>query len=200
MVDCAAIVLAAGDSTRLGRPKQLIQIEGESLLRRTVRLAVDAGCSPVLAILGRDTERLSTELHGLDATVIHNEEWRSGMASSLKRGLRAALGIRPHLGNAMILVCDQPGLDSFTLQNLLATHQLRQPAVTASRYRDTLGVPAVFSKNLFPELLDLTGDQGARRILQQHRNQTASIEFPAGEFDLDTPEDLARLGLKRLHQ
>jgi molybdenum cofactor cytidylyltransferase len=193
--DCAAIVLAAGGSSRLGQPKQLIQIDGESLLRRTARLAGEAGCSPVFVVLGRDAKALSAEVTDLDATMVVNEEWQSGMASSLRTGLAAALNVNPEQENILVLVCDQPNLDSQVLVNLLNTHSSRQPLITVSRYGETLGVPAVFRKELFSELLKLEGDQGARRILQRHREEAAVIPFPAGEIDLDTPEDLARMNL-----
>jgi len=192
---CAAIILAAGASTRLGQPKQLIRINGETLLHRTTRLALEAGASPVVAVLGNDDEHLLPELQGLTATFVVNNEWHTGMASSLKRGLQAVLAINPDQANIMVLVCDQPRLDASILKNLLATHATRKPEIAASRYRETLGVPAIFSRTRFPELMELTGDQGARRILQRHIEQVAAVDFPGGEFDLDTPEDLARLHL-----
>lgn len=193
--DCAAIILAAGGSTRLGQPKQLIQIEGESLLRRTARYAGAAGCSPVFVILGREAKALSRELNNLDTTVVVNDEWQSGMASSLRTGLAAVLDANPEQENIMVLVCDQPKLDSQILVNLLTTHMSRHSSITASKYGETLGVPAIFRKELFSELMELTGDQGARRILVRHREQVVAVAFPGGEFDLDTPQDLARMNL-----
>jgi len=197
MDDCAAIVLAAGASTRLGRPKQLVEFEGESLLRRAARLAIDTGCSPVFVVLGQNAATFLPEVDDPQATVLINEEWQSGMASSLKLGINAALAANPQLRSIMALVCDQPRLDLPLLQILLTTHRSRlyaaQPLITASQYRETLGVPAIFSREVFPELLALTGDQGARKILIRHRANVAAVSFPGGEFDLDTPEDLARL-------
>jgi molybdenum cofactor cytidylyltransferase len=195
MDDCAAIILAAGASTRLGQPKQLVQLHGESLLRRTVRLACEAACAPVIVVLGRDTEDHSRELARLAALAVINPNWQTGMASSLKHGLRAALNTNPNMQHALLLVCDQPRLDAAHLQKLLLAHNDGSSAITASRYRETLGVPTIFSKKIFPELLALTGDQGARRILQHHADQVTAIDFPGGELDLDTPEDLAKLNL-----
>jgi molybdenum cofactor cytidylyltransferase len=190
---CAAIVLAAGASSRLGQSKQLVHVDGESLLRRTTRLAIETGCSPVFVVLGCNPTTLAEELEGLAAAIIINKDWETGMASSLKSGLRAILDANPLQSNAMVLVCDQPRLDLSVLRNLLATHNAQHPAITASRYRGTHGVPAIFSSSVFGELMKLTGDQGARRILQQHLEDLASVDFPGGEFDLDTPSDLARL-------
>lgn len=192
MDECAAIILAAGASTRLGRPKQLVEVEGESLLRRTTRLAIESGCSPVFVILGRDAASFLPELGDLEATALINEEWQSGMASSLQVGLKAVLAGNG-LPNTMVLVCDQPQLDLALLQGLLTKHRSLRPSMTASQYGETLGVPAIFSKQIFGELLDLAGDQGARKILMRHREDVSAVPFPGGGFDLDTPEDLARL-------
>jgi molybdenum cofactor cytidylyltransferase len=190
---CAAIVLAAGASTRLGRPKQLVSLDGETLLRRAARLAIEAGASPVVVVLGNQSAELTAQMQGLPASVAVNREWQTGMASSLKRGMQAALATNPDQANIMVLVCDQPRLDASILKNLLATHAARQPRITASRYNETLGVPAIFSRAIFPELMELVGDQGARRILQRHIEEVAQVDFAGGEIDLDTPEDLARL-------
>jgi molybdenum cofactor cytidylyltransferase len=192
---CAAIILAAGASTRLGQPKQLVAVNGETLLRRTTRLAIQAGCSPVVVVLGRDAATLAGEVEGLGASTVINNEWQTGMASSLRRGLKAVLAVKPHEPRVMVLVCDQPKLDTSVLRDLLTTHTAKEVLIAASRYQGTNGVPAIFSRELFPELLELTGDQGARRIMQLHLEQVASVDFPGGEFDLDTPQDLARLHL-----
>ena len=190
---CAAIVLAAGASTRLGRPKQLVLVDGETLLRRTVRLVGDAGCSPVFVVLGHAANTLAGELVGLAPSIVVNEEWQTGMASSLKSGLRAVLAVNPAQPRVMVLVCDQPRLERSVLRHLLATQGEKEAEMTASRYPETQGVPAIFSSAVFPELMELTGDHGARRILERHIEHVASVNFPGGEFDLDTPEDLAQL-------
>jgi molybdenum cofactor cytidylyltransferase len=192
---CAAIILAAGASTRLGQPKQLVAVDGETLLHRTTRLALQAGCLPVVVVLGRDAATLAGEVEGLGASIVINDEWQTGMGSSLRHGLKAVLAAKPHQPRAMILVCDQPKLDASVLRDLLTTHTAKAALIAASRYQGTNGVPAIFSRELFAELLELTGDQGARRIMQLHLEEVASVDFPGGEFDLDTPQDLARLYL-----
>lgn len=194
-VACAAIILAAGASTRLGQQKQLVRIDGETMLRRTTQIAIKAGCAPVVVVLGSEDKQLTREVDGLAASVLVNHEWQTGMASSLKTGLQAALTANSDLPTAMILVCDQPRLDASILRNLLMTHSANKALITASHYRGANGVPAIFSRKLFPELLELTGDQGARRIIQLHLEQVASVDFPGGEIDIDTPGDLAKLDL-----
>ncbi len=191
--NCAAIILAAGASTRLGQPKQLVAVDGETLLHRTARLAIQVGCLPVVVVLGRDAATLAGEVEGLGASIVINDEWQTGMASSLSRGLQAVLAAKPHQLRVMILVCDQPKLDASVLRELLTTHTAKEALIAASRYQGTNGVPAIFSRELYPELLELTGDQGARRIIQLHLAEVVSVDFPGGGFDLNTPEDLARL-------
>lgn len=192
---CGAVILAAGASTRLGQAKQLVAIDGETLLHRTTRLAIHVGCSPVVVVLGRNAATLSGEVKGLAASIVINDEWQSGMASSLKCGLQAVLAARQHQSSVMIMVCDQPKLDASVLRDLLTAHSTNNAVITASRYKGTNGVPAIFSRELFLELLEVTGDQGARRIMQLHLEQVVSVDFPGGDFDLDTPQDLARLHL-----
>lgn len=165
------------------------------MLRRTVRRAIEAGPSPVVVVLGRDAATLAREVGELAASIVINHQWETGMASSLTRGLETVLAANPDQTNVMVLVCDQPGLDASILRELMEAHVGKQSAITASSYSGTLGVPAIFSRPIFPELMQLTGDQGARRILQRHLEEVASVDFPGGEFDLDTPNDLARLNL-----
>ena len=190
VAECAAIVLAAGASSRLGQPKQLVRTDGETLLRRTTRLAGEAGCSPVIVVLGWNGELFVRELDGLTAQTVINPNWQQGMASSLKCGLECVSGS----ANVMVLVCDQPNLNALLLQKLLSTHSERQLPITASAYGEALGVPAVFSSSLLSELQALTGDQGARKIIARYAGRAAAVPFPEGEFDIDTPADLARLG------
>ncbi|AXC09587.1 CTP:molybdopterin cytidylyltransferase [Acidisarcina polymorpha] len=140
---------------------------------------------------------LSVELTDLGCSPIVNENWPSGIASSIKAGVQAALETSPLPECILILVCDQPGLGLPILRNLLSTHSSQRKIATASRYRETVGVPAVFDREVFAELLQLSGDQGARRILLRHLDQVAAVDFPDGDFDIDTPEDLAQLGLRR---
>jgi molybdenum cofactor cytidylyltransferase len=198
--DCAAVVLAAGSSSRLRQPKQLIQINGESLLRRTVRLAGEAGCDPVAVVVGFEAERLRSELDGLGAIAAVNGDWRSGMGSSLRRGVAALMELDPRPRNVLLLVCDQVALRVEFLRELLRVHNSgADPTgdsgarITAARYSGRIGVPAVFSSRFFPEMMTVQSDQGARGILEAHAGQVATVDFPGGELDLDTPEQLGTI-------
>jgi molybdenum cofactor cytidylyltransferase len=188
---CAAVVLAAGASTRLGQPKQLIRIDGESLLHRTARLALEAGCSPVFVVLGFEAEALRAQLHGLSVDIVMNHEWQEGMGASLRSGMEMLRKTDAQPNAVLVLVCDQPRLTADHLRTLLAQHQSdRRATVTASVYARRAGVPALFSAKLFSALLASSGDRGARDLIRAHAAEVQGIPWPAGELDLDLPEDL----------
>ncbi|MHB1701696.1 MAG: nucleotidyltransferase family protein [Acidobacteriaceae bacterium] len=193
---CAAVVLAAGASTRLGVPKQLLRVNGETLLRRSVRAALEAGCSPVAVVLGPQAGIMFSDLNGLDAIPVVNANWRSGMASSLRAGLIELARHEPEPPNVLVLVCDQPAVTSEVIRSLLATHAQQGKLITASAYANTRGVPAVFSAAVLPELLELTGDEGARAVIGRVPARVADFDFADGATDVDTPED-ARMLLKQ---
>lgn len=186
----AAVVLAAGASTRLGKPKQLIEIEGETLLRRTVRLALEAGCAPVFVVLGYEAERMRAEIDG--ATAVINEEWAEGMGSSLRRGMEAAMAVKPV--GVLLLVCDQPRLTAEHLRKLMAAQDGDAGRIVASGYAGRVGVPAVFGRGYFAELRAVEGDRGAREVIRRHGDAVRAVEWPEGQIDLDRPEDLEREG------
>lgn len=192
-VPCAAIVLAAGASTRLGRPKQLLKVDGESFLRRTVRLAAEAGCNPILVVLGFESPGMQQELCGLDTKIVINSDWQSGMGSSLRCGVDALMKENPLPGRVLLLLCDQAKLSAKILFDLMGTSAKAGSLITASSYAGRLGVPAIFHQQLYPDLLKVEGDQGARAVIQDYLNQTTAVDFPDGAIDIDTPQDLASL-------
>jgi CTP:molybdopterin cytidylyltransferase MocA len=178
-----AVVLAAGASTRLGEPKQLIVIDGETLLERAVRPAREAGCEPVIVVLGAAYVEILANSSLGDAVPVINGEWTEGMASSIRLGVRTLGLVAKEAEGVLLMTCDQPVVTAQHLQ-LLTTRQ----EVKASRYAERNGVPAYFPKKCFGELMALTGDAGARALLAQARSE----ELAHGELDIDTPDDLAR--------
>lgn len=190
---CAAVVLAAGASTRLGQAKQLIEAGGESLLRRTARLALEAGCAPVVVVLGYEAERMRAELSGLSAEVVINAEWPQGMGSSLRCGVEFVCAREHRPENILLLVCDQPRLTVEHLRALVARHAAGGMAITASEYAGRAGVPAMFAAELVPELLQCMGDQGAREVIRRDARRVQAIPWPDGAVDVDRPEDLEEL-------
>ncbi|MGB6130226.1 MAG: nucleotidyltransferase family protein [Acidobacteriaceae bacterium] len=192
----AALILAAGASTRLGQPKQLLRLDGESLLRRTARVAIDSGCAPVFVVLGYAAQQMQAELNGLPATALINENWTEGMGSSLRCGMAAVTRSQPSPQAVLLLVCDQPRLTVEHLQTLLHRHKTGNAPITASFYAQRDGVPAVLAASLFPDLLACSADRGARDLIRSHADRVQRIPWPEGELDLDRPQDLAKLPQK----
>lgn len=187
------MVLAAGASQRLGRPKQLVPYRGKPLLRHAVDAALAAGVGPVVVVLGAEAERIARALAGLGVGIVINREWRAGLGGSVAAGVRAAAGLEPAVAGVLLLACDQPLVTPELLRSLAAGLAAGAP-VAAAGYGGTLGVPAAFERRLFPELLGLDADRGARDVIARHRDQAVSAPFPEGELDIDTAEDVLRFG------
>ncbi len=176
----AAIVLAAGASRRLGEPKQLIRLDGETLLERTVRVCREAGCLPVVVVLGAFVDEVCKGSSLGDASVVINDAWTEGMGSSVRAGVQElASGVE----GCVIATCDQPAVTAEHLRALMKSNEL-----TASAYAGQHGVPAYFPRATFRQLMQLQGDAGARKLLKDAR----ALELPSGELDVDTAEDLKR--------
>ncbi len=182
----AALILAAGPSRRLGRPKQLLRYHGEPLLRRTVRLALALKRGPVFVTLDPAHHLPPSVLSGLPVGLIPNPEASEGMASSLRFGVEVIGVFYPHVARLLILVCDQPLLRPEHLDMLLAC-----PVPAAAEYSGRLGVPAVFGRSHFPALAALRGDQGARSLLQTLA--MTAVPLPEAALDIDSPEDFDAL-------
>ncbi|MDR3777126.1 MAG: nucleotidyltransferase family protein [Terracidiphilus sp.] len=193
-----AIVLAAGASRRLGQPKQLLLLDGETLLERAIRLAAEAGADPVFVILGAHFERIcaAVPFNQLPhAILVINSEWAQGIASSINTALRPLSIVAPRAEGALILSCDQPRLTAAHLRALLERFAAQPaPTIVASTYAGVLGIPAVFPREVFADLRALRGDKGARALLMKPPCPLISLPFPGGEIDIDEPADLAQLG------
>ena len=189
-MEIGAIILAAGASRRLGRPKQLVTYRGETLLGRAVRMAREAGAQPVVVVLGAEYEAIAAVVNLSGVRVARNAEWAQGIASSIHAGLWVIEEIAPDVGGVLILTCDQPRLTVEHLQSLFAAFS--EGKIAASAYAGGLGVPAIFSRGMFAELYALCGDKGARALLRE-TSRLAVVDFSGGEVDVDIPEDLAAL-------
>lgn len=178
-----AVVLAAGASSRLGEPKQLVTLGGETLLERTVRVAREAGCSPVMVVVGSEyAQVLGHNVLG-DAVPVINDSWKEGMASSIRSGLRALEFAARDAEGVLLMTCDQPAVTVEHLSRLMLRAEVK-----ASRYAGKNGVPAFFPKKHFNQLMELKGDAGARELLAEARYE----ELENGELDVDTVKDLER--------
>lgn len=187
------VVLAAGASVRMGAPKQLLPYRGTGLLRYSVETALGASEGPVVVVLGCSAEDFRPALDGLPVQIVENAEWKAGMGGSLRVGLEALLEEHPETGAVLILVCDQPLLSELVLKELIAAYRKGGHGIVASEYGGTLGVPALFDRVFFPDLLALHGREGAKGLIGQNREVVAAVPFPDGIIDLDTPADCERL-------
>ncbi len=189
----AAIILAAGGSSRLGKSKQLLSFRGKTLIRHVTDVATEANCSPVIVVAGNGADQIRRELTDTSAVVVANASWQSGVGSSVSCGVRWLIGNNEGIRAAVLLVCDQPSVDQDVINRLIELYQLTRKPIIASIYNATIGVPALFEKSFFPDLMKLNGDEGAKKIILAHRDRVAEFEFPQGAFDIDTLADVAKL-------
>jgi molybdenum cofactor cytidylyltransferase len=188
-----AVILAAGASTRMGIPKQLLQFGGETMLRRAASVALQAGCRPVVVVTGANATACRESLRGLDVRESENPQWESGISSSVRVGVEALVTANPRIAAVVLMLCDQPFVTREIIAQLVAAYHETGRSIVASRYGGSYGVPALFRKAHFAELATLQGAAGAKRVIQKHLQRVQLLPFPEGEIDVDTPDDFARL-------
>ena len=195
-MNVGAVILAAGSSSRMGRPKQTLQFQGLSLLRRATLAALDATCRPVVVVTGAHAEQSRRELDQLDVREAYNPDWETGMGSSVRTGIERLVSSDAEVAAVVLLLCDQPHVDANVVSSLLAAHHTTGKPVIASAYGESFGVPALFSRTLFRELMELSGSSGAKEIIKRHASEAHFLPFPGGEVDVDTLDDFSRLKVK----
>lgn len=191
--NCGIIILAAGSSGRLGRPKQLLPYKNTSLLQYLVNEATASDAVKVVVVLGATCHLIQPHLNTKGIHIAINNEWKEGMAASIRCGINEMNKINPVVDAAILMVCDQPYVSTALLNGLIQTHQETGKPVVTSFYDNAAGPPALFHQSIFPELLLLSGDKGARKIVETHTGNVVHIPFPEGKYDIDTAEDFATL-------
>ncbi len=187
----AAVILAAGASARMGRPKLLLTYQGIPLLQRAVDAAVRGGCDDVVVVLGADREQYLPALKGTTARVVHNPDFAHGMSGSIRIGTEA---LPEGAQAAVIMLADQPFIDASVIHGLIQTYRASGKKIVACTYGGVRGVPVLFDRALFLELLVLEGDQGARQVMDTYPDHIAAVEIPPDVArDVDTPDDARRL-------
>jgi molybdenum cofactor cytidylyltransferase len=193
MQKIGAIILAAGNSSRLGKPKQLLQFHGQTLLRRVLDAATTAQCLPVTVVIGAERNQIARELSETRELLVENKTWERGIGNSIRAGLRATLTAYPKTEAIVLLTCDQPLVDAKIIGGLKARYAETGKPIVASAYSDTLGVPALFARSYFDELFVLDDGAGAKQVIMNHKNDVAQFPFPEGAIDIDTAEDYEQL-------
>lgn len=190
------MVLAAGASTRMGSPKQLLPYEGKSLIRHCVQNALASRSFPVVVVLGANKDLIKLELEDMPVFIAENPDWEEGMASSIRCGMEMLLTVHPGINGVIVMLCDQPFVNALFINQLLETFEKEPHPVIASFYGNEFGVPALFHRDLFYNLSALQGNGGAKKLIMQHKGDVVPVAFPEGLIDIDTPEDY--LGLQQL--
>lgn len=189
----AIIILAAGNSSRLGRPKQLLKFKESNLLRNTISEALITTNSFVLVVTGADNLNIEKELNSSQVLLCFNEDWETGMASSIVKGLNELLKLNPDCEKCIFAVCDQPFVTSSIFENLINEYHKTKKGIIASAYSETLGTPVLFHKKYFNDLLELSGQDGAKKIIKKYLKDTVSVPFVKGDIDIDTEDDYNKL-------
>lgn len=184
----AALILAAGNSSRLGQPKQLLVFEGKSLLKRAVEAAENSVCEKVFVVTGAYAEKIRVEIDTKSTELFHTN-WEKGMGSSVAFGLKEILKREEQFDAVVILLCDQPFVDATLIDDLIHQKNSDKKGIVVSAYADTLGAPVLYDQKYFPELLILSGHEGAKKILLKHPEDVVSVPFVLGKVDVDTRED-----------
>lgn len=186
----ALVLLAAGASRRLGEPKQLLRIDGETLVHRAARLGLATAPAQALLVLGTQADRVWAATDGLVLQRVHCPDPEAGLGASLRAGLAE---VSSACEGALVLVCDQPALEADHLQALVAAWHKQPQRAAASAYAGVLGVPALLPRAWFGRLSQQAGDRGARDLLRERAGDVLAIPAPALSVDIDSPQDLSAL-------
>jgi molybdenum cofactor cytidylyltransferase len=193
-VTTALLIPAAGASRRFGVAKQLLEREGETLIRRAVRTGKAAGLDPVVVVIGHDPDgRIRSAIDGLEVLVAENLQWKDGVGRSIGCGVRLLLASRRPVESLIVALPDQPLVTSSDLRRLVETHESSGAPLVAAAYAGTFGVPALFTRGYFDALLRLEGDRGARSILAGSTSQLVTVPMEHAALDIDAPGDWERL-------
>jgi molybdenum cofactor cytidylyltransferase len=190
----AAVVLAAGGASRMGSPKQLLRVDGESLVRRATQAALSSRCAAVFVVVGAHAQTVLKEVDDLAVERVENRNWPEGLGASIRAGVEAVAATKePFFDAALLILTDQVHVTTALLDRLIAAIEASPAGLVACEYGGTMGSPAAFSRRYFDSLCRLHGDHGAKAVLLAHAEAVLRIPFPEGAIDVDTPADYERL-------
>ena len=183
------ILLAAGSSSRLGRAKQLIEFQGKTLIQKAIDEANKSQANCLVLVLGANADLIQTGFDITNTPFIVNPDWQQGMSSSMQAGLRFLME-KKEIDQVILMLCDQPFVDASLLDQLITAKETSGKGIVAAAYSNTLGVPALFDRRYFEELVQLTGSEGAKKVIFNHQAEVHALDFQLGAVDLDTEEDV----------
>lgn len=191
-MNTAIVILAAGNSSRLGIPKQLLQFEGKSLLNRTIETCL-LTAMPVMVVLGAYQKEIKKSSLSRKANFVVNPNWKKGMSSSISLGLKNMLKTWPDTQQVIFTVADQVHLSTEIIKELIKTQELTKKNIVTCSYSKTTGTPTLFNQKYFEQLISLEGNSGAKEIVKKNTDDVATISFERGEIDIDTIDDYNKL-------
>ena len=190
----SAVILAAGSSTRFAgdAPKQLTVVEGTSMVRRIAQAALASKASEVIVVTGFQQARVAAEVKGFATHCVYNRRFQQGLSTSVKTGLWA---VSDRSSAVLFIACDQPLLDTATLDLLVDAYRRGRGSILVPSYRGRRGAPVLFDRKFFAELAAITGDEGGRQVLLRHPADVVEVELPEEGplLDFDTVEELEAL-------
>lgn len=195
-MNICGLILAAGGSFRLGRPKQLVQSGNKTLLEKAVESANKAGLDPVHLVLGARFEQIKKTIEHLPVRIIQNQQWQEGIGSSIGSGMEVINAGEQNFDGLLIMLCDQLHVNTAHLESLIRAFRDKKSPIVATQYAGQPGVPALFGQKYFPLLEKLSGDTGAKKIISRHPADVHTILFQQAKVDIDTPDDLIKNGLR----
>ena len=187
------IILAAGSSSRIGQPKQQLVYQQQTLLQRSIGAAKGVNAHALIVVLGANNQGILNDVDSKHLDIVINPDWEQGMSSSIKAGITALQTLYPNVNGVLLMLCDQPFVDTELLIKLIQAQPPTDDAIVACMYQDTIGVPVVFGKGWFMELQGLQGEEGAKKLLLSYEDKVVTVPFEKGSIDIDTPEDYKRL-------
>lgn len=189
-VKIGVVILAAGSSSRLGFPKQLVEFRGKTLLQHSLDVAGFLDFNPRILVLGSKAEKIQQKIDPGNFEVVINENWSEGMGTSISKGISSALSMEKELDHILILLSDQPLVSQEKIQELINVQLDSRKPATFSEYADDVGVPAIFSSSVFSDLMKLNAEQGAKKLLSEKKLEFGTVRFEKGNFDVDTAADV----------
>lgn len=187
------VILAAGESRRLGQPKQLLPYQGTTIISHIVKVALASIANQTIVITGAHAEPIHKELESLDVTIVENRLWKEGMSTSIRRGIEVIEHSDFPSSAVLLMTCDQPRVSTTLINTIIDKFDNQDNRIVACEYEETIGVPAMFCSSYFTELKSLNGDRGAKEITMNYRDYLLTVPFPDGGLDIDITDDIKQL-------